>query len=232
MNILCLDSSGYFLRSGIYSENSKLAEAVSDSQGNHSERIIYQVDNMLRDAGLQLDDLEGLAINLGPGSFTGLRIGLAAMAGISASQKLPLAGFPAFEIIARDLAGRDGDYLALIPCRGNEFYSARYKVSGNKVALTGGYRVISPERQESPKESVILIGTGAERFYELSTDNDRKKLKLQENADRFPGLKSLAALAVDRIKQDYSFDDGIPNLFYIAPSQAEVNYARKKGIHR
>ena len=144
MIVLCLDSSGHFLKTGIFNNGERLAEAVSDSRGNHSEKNILQIARMLAEAGKKLDDIGLLAINLGPGSFTGLRIGLAAMAGISQARAIPLAGHNAFEIIARDILDLNGKVWALIHCRGEEFYCARYETRDKRVELIGDYLILNP----------------------------------------------------------------------------------------
>jgi tRNA threonylcarbamoyladenosine biosynthesis protein TsaB len=227
MLILCLDSSGPELKTGLFDGNICLAESSSDSMGNHSERIIFEIQQILNEAGKDLKNIERLAINLGPGSFTGLRIGLAAMAGLSLSRAIPLVGFNAFEIMAMDIKDTEGKYLAVIPCRGDDFYSAVLVAGSGKASPASKYKIISPDNIEKINEKQILIGLGAERFLRKSSQNLKEKLILSTEFKKFPTLRSISHLAAENnIKK---FDNlSIPELFYIAPSQAEVNYARKR----
>ncbi len=227
MLILCLDSSGPELKTGLFDGNACLAESSSDSMGNHSERIIFEIQQILDGAGKYLKNIERLAINLGPGSFTGLRIGLSAMAGLSLSRAIPLVGFNAFEIMAEDIKDTEGNYLAVIPCRGDDFYSAALVAGSGKASRASNYKIMSPDNTEEISGKQILIGSGAENFLRKSPKNLKKNFVLSTEFKEFPTLKSMSHLsAKNNIKKSDNLS--IPELFYIAPSQAEVNYARKR----
>ncbi len=227
MIVLCLDSSGHFLKTGIFDNGERLSGIVSDSRGNHSEKIILQIAGMLDEAGKKLDEIDLLAINLGPGSFTGLRIGLAAMAGISQAQALPLAGYNAFEIIARDILALNGKIWALIHCRGEEFYCARYEAHDKQAEPVGEYSILNPHKLKSAESDTILVGSGARRFYNLINDEHRQRFSVAENMLETPSLYSLAELAREKAAGQKFAGGYVPELFYLSPSQAEVNYARK-----
>jgi tRNA threonylcarbamoyladenosine biosynthesis protein TsaB len=228
MTVLCLDSSGHFLKTGIFDNGKRLSEAVSDSRGNHSEKIILQIARMLDEAGKKLDDIGLLAVNLGPGSFTGLRIGLAAMAGISQAKAIPLAGYNAFEIIARDILGLKGNIWALVHCRGEEFYCARFMVHDKQAEPVGEYSILNPQKLESIESDTILVGSGATRFYNLLNDEQKQRFRVAGNMADMPSMNSLAELALEKAAGQKFAGGYIPELFYLSPSQAEVNYARKK----
>jgi tRNA threonylcarbamoyl adenosine modification protein YeaZ len=227
MIILCLDSSGHFLKTGIFDNGERLSEAVSDSRGNHSEKIILQIARMLDEAGKKLDDIGLLAINLGPGSFTGLRIGLAAVAGFSQAKAIPLIGCNAFEIIARDIPALNGNIWGLIHCRGEEFYCARYEGSNKRVRLVGDYSILNPRKLELSKSETILVGSGATRFHGLLDNDQKQHYGVAKNMIDIPNLNSLAELAREKAAGQKFTGGYIPELFYLSPSQAEVNYARK-----
>lgn len=226
MLILCLDSSGRDLKTGLFKNDGCLAEGRSDSMGNHSEKIIFEIHKILEKAGKGLEDVDGLAVNLGPGSFTGLRIGLAAMSGLSLSRRIPLIGYNAFEIMEEDIKDEEGRYLAVIPCRGDEFYSSYMDVGNDFASRSSEYRIISPSNIDLPKKKLTLIGSGAKLFSEKAPQNIKKMLELSPKYENLPSLESLAYLA--SANKNEKFDNlNIPELFYIAPSQAEVNYARR-----
>lgn len=228
MIVLCLDSSGHFLKTGIFNDGERLSEAVSDSRGNHSENIIIQINRMLEETDKDLEDIDLLAVNLGPGSFTGLRIGLAVMAGISQAKAITLAGYNAFEIIARDFTDLKGVVWALIHCRGEEFYCARYEIHDERVELNGEYLILNPHKLKAPDNEVSLVGSGAMSFYDLLGDEKKRQFGIAENMIDIPSMKSLAELAGEQAAGQKFAGGYIPELFYLAPSQAEVNYARKK----
>jgi tRNA A37 threonylcarbamoyladenosine modification protein TsaB len=149
------------------------------------------------------------------------------MAGLSLSRAIPLVGFNAFEMMAEDIKKTEGNYLAVIPCRGEDFYSAALVAGSGKASRASEYKIISPDKVEKMNEKLILIGSGAERFLRKSPRDLKERLILSTEFRELPTLKSMSHLAAENnIKK---FDNlSIPELFYIAPSQAEVNYARKR----
>ena len=230
MNILCLDSSGYLLKTGLFSKGTMLAETARESNGNHSAMIILQVQKILKDAGKELNDLDLLAVNLGPGSFTGLRIGLAAMAGLGYARSIRLTGSSAFEIMARDIRPLNGRFMALIHCRGEEFYSAGYYAHDGQVEFLGEYKIVNPKKMLKPENDLTLVGPGGEEFYSLAGNDLKRCFKTAPDLADIPSLRSLAEISLEKA-EDRKFDGrSLPELFYLSPSQAEVNYARKKGI--
>ena len=229
MLILCLDSSERILKTALFEDHESLGESYSDSMGNHSEKIIAQVDNLFRVVSQNLANVDLLAMNNGPGSFTGLRIGASAMAGLSMSKNIPLLGFNAFEIMLEDVKDSDGSYLFVIPCRGNEFYYKYSEISQGVEANQAEPQITRPDKIEiPPNNTVTVLGPGYERFLGLAPENIQKRLKTDLRNKDAPTLQSLAALALNQYKSQPDMTSGIPELYYMAPSQAEVNFARSR----
>ncbi|MBD3216688.1 MAG: tRNA (adenosine(37)-N6)-threonylcarbamoyltransferase complex dimerization subunit type 1 TsaB [candidate division Zixibacteria bacterium] len=231
MLILCLDSSDRILKTAIFEDEIPLAESSSDSMGNHSEKIISQIDELFSKTGRRLDDLNLLALNTGPGSFTGLRIGASAMAGLSMSKNVPLLGFNGFEIMVEDVSGLDGSYLFTIQCRGDEFYCMHVRISGASEDERIGPMIAVPSKIELPSDAdkVEILGPGRERFLEKCPEEILHRLAAKSRFENSPTMNSLARLALDRFKAAPAAEFGIPEIYYMAPSQAEVNLARRKG---
>ncbi|HJL70396.1 MAG TPA: tRNA (adenosine(37)-N6)-threonylcarbamoyltransferase complex dimerization subunit type 1 TsaB, partial [Anaerolineales bacterium] len=95
-----------------------LAEYNWRSANNHTVELSPQVEHMLRNAGVRADALEALAVALGPGSFTGLRIGLAFAKGFALAHALPLLGVPTLDIVAHAQPPLDGVLLAVLSAGG------------------------------------------------------------------------------------------------------------------
>ncbi|NIS17923.1 MAG: tRNA (adenosine(37)-N6)-threonylcarbamoyltransferase complex dimerization subunit type 1 TsaB [candidate division Zixibacteria bacterium] len=229
MLILCLDSSERILKTALFEEGESLGESYSNSMGNHSEKIISQIDSLFQDSSRKLADVDLLAINTGPGSFTGLRIGASAMAGLSISKNIPLFGFNAFEIMLEDIKDSDGSYLLVIPCRGDEFYYKYTEISQGAETNRAEPQIAAPVKIEIPSNiTVTVLGPGYESFLDLAPENIQKRLSTDLRYDDAPTLHSLALLALNRYKTKPDMISGIPELYYMAPSQAEVNLARRR----
>lgn len=141
----------------------------------HSERLMVLVDEVLKEAGAAIGSLDGIAVSIGPGSFTGLRIGLSAAKGLAYAQSLPLVAVPTLDSIAEEAmrvhaAGPDDVICALIDAKRDEAYYAFY-TEGGSIRLPGGpaiasVSVIAEEagRHAASGARMIVAGDGARKI--------------------------------------------------------------------
>ena len=137
------------------------ARAEIDTHERHSARIIPILDRLLAEAGWTVDELEAVGAGLGPGSFTGIRVGLAVARGLSFALKIPLKGVSSFEALARGAEG-EGRIAVLADARRGRIYLALYEKRGDgavairppscvaaaeAAGLIGGNRVVTPHRE-------------------------------------------------------------------------------------
>lgn len=131
MIILGIDSSTDRLAVGLAEDQTILAEKTVDSSREHASRIIGVIDDVLTEASVTKDKIEGLAAAIGPGSFTGLRIGLAVAKGMAYSLKIPLIGISTFEVLARRLLNDYSEIFLSAVVRRGEYYLSRIKAVEN-----------------------------------------------------------------------------------------------------
>lgn len=125
----------------------------------HSENLMPMVDHVLRVYGAKASDLELLAVNAGPGSFTGVRIGVATVKGLAFPKSLPCAPVSTLDSLAQNLEGTPGTVCALMDARRNQFY---YAVFENGVRLTPDSCGSAEEIAEQlAGKNVTLCGDGA-----------------------------------------------------------------------
>lgn len=111
MNVLALDTSSDVGTVAVVSEGFLRAEIAAEGRARHGEQLLIHVERALEAAGLGLGDVGLLAVGVGPGSFTGLRVGLAAAKGLALAEGLPLVGVSSMRALARGL-GVGGDAVA------------------------------------------------------------------------------------------------------------------------
>ncbi len=141
---------------------------------SHSELLLPLIDDCLKATGLALDDLQTIAVGAGPGSFTGLRIGMATVKGLCFAMGLSLTPVSSLAALAFDLNSDDDDTL-LIPvldARRSEIYAGFYHRVGATLESKGEERVLPPEGlaelvAEHNAASVLLCGDGATKYKEL-----------------------------------------------------------------
>lgn len=140
-------------------------------EAGHSERLLPALERLLEELELQPDQIDGIAVSFGPGSFTGLRIGLAAAKGLAYAWQLPLVGVSTLKASAWTFKGVDAMICASLDARRESVYRAWYDGRTLEAAGSGpvppeervGVDVVAQEAEEARTagRQVILVGDGA-----------------------------------------------------------------------
>jgi tRNA threonylcarbamoyladenosine biosynthesis protein TsaB len=106
-------------------------------KGNHAETILLLLESLLQSAGISLPDIDGIALSIGPGSFTGLRIGLSTVKGLAYGARLPVVGVSTLLAQAARVSHYEGLICTLLDARKNEVYAALFEKTGDTVHRLG-----------------------------------------------------------------------------------------------
>lgn len=165
MTVLALDTSGAACSVALRDGGGRLlAHRFAALQRGHAERLMPMLREAMAEAGVEFAGLDLLAVTTGPGSFTGIRVGLAAARGLALASGLPLLGVTAFEALAAALPlaeRRDGALLVAIDSRRGDFFIQRF-AAGAPLAAP---EAVSPEGLAAavPAGRLLLAGDGAAR---------------------------------------------------------------------
>ena len=132
MTLLGLGSAGKIAAAAVWRDGRMLASFSLGAGLTHSQTLLPLCDGALRAAGLTMDDVTSVAVTAGPGSFTGLRIGLAMAKGLCFARGLPCAGVSTLEALAWELPV-DGCVLCALDARRGEVYCAAFRVRGGEA---------------------------------------------------------------------------------------------------
>lgn len=146
-----------------------LSCAVGDASSSHSTDLIENVDRILRESGLQLGDVDLFAAAIGPGSFTGLRIGLATVKSLAVALNKKCVGISTLAAVAH-AAGESGRTVAMLPAGRGEVFAQMFSVAGNDVTPLDQAMHISPHLMLSKygtSSQMIWAGEGAQTQLEL-----------------------------------------------------------------
>lgn len=236
MRILALDTST-MLGSVALSEDLKLiAEEQIGVNATHSERLLTTIEHLLDLADWSMDDLDAVAVAIGPGSFTGLRIGLATAKGIAFGLKKPIVGVSSLLVLAYNGLISNMTVVPIIDARRKEVYAAAYRF---KQAKGGQFKlnVILEETVIDPKElckklkainsKLLLVGDGIITYEKELKKQLGSKAHIITDKMVYPHASHLAAMAYERLKKNKS-DDIValaPN--YIRRSDAEIGFRGK-----
>lgn len=166
--LLCFDTSSKHCSVVLGDESGMLAEEAALEEGfSHAEKLHPYIQSVLEQSGLQLDQLDGIALGLGPGSYTGLRIGMSAAKGLAYSLKLPLIGISSLEVLVQPLIGKVNTPLigAIVDARRQEVYFAIFDAEGNRMIEDQAFVL---DQQEWPsilsQQSITWVGDGIEKL--------------------------------------------------------------------
>ena len=140
-----------------------VAEITSEDGRLHSERLLPAIDRLLALAETTLDAVGAFAVSLGPGSFTGLRIGLATVKAFALDERRPVAGVPTLAALCAAASGAAGPVAALRDARRGEVYAAACAFAGEPVPSVLADSVFTPETlaEKLPREATLVVGEDA-----------------------------------------------------------------------
>ena len=144
------------------------SEYTLNVAATHSERLLPTIDRMLRDAGVGLDALSGLAVSIGPGSFTGLRIGLSTVKGLAYATGLPVVSVPTLEALASTVAFAREQVCPVLDARKQEVYAALFRCERGELVRIMEDTALAPEALCSKiRRPTIFLGDGMAVYGEL-----------------------------------------------------------------
>jgi tRNA threonylcarbamoyladenosine biosynthesis protein TsaB len=171
MRILAVDTSTRSCSVAVVDGSDLLAEVTSGNDQTHSRHLMAMIDSALGLASLNLSMTDGLAFTCGPGSFTGLRIGISTILGLSTATRKPTVGISALDALAMQAAGPDMTICPLIDGRRNEVYCARYRWVNEELVKEMTEQVLSPELATTGLSTpALFVGNGAQLYRALIRD--------------------------------------------------------------
>ena len=231
MKILSIDTTSIAGSVALSEGDVLVAQEQQGAGGTHSEKLIATIDHLLGIASWDCAGLEAIAVAVGPGSFTGLRIGLATAKGLAMALGLPLAGASSLQSLALNGRGFEGTVVSLIDARRGEIYAsaARVKPDG-QVKDVMGECVLPPdalvERLSEIEGDLLLVGDGAIAYEGKLTGGLGKRAAMAQGAQVRPQAINLASLSLGSLaKGGDDLASVVPN--YIRRSDAEIGFMGK-----
>lgn len=232
MRVLAIDTSGPNCSACIMDETKVICDFNLNTGITHSETLLPMIDSICKASNIELSDIDVFACSIGPGSFTGLRIGLATIKGFALALEKKVIGIPTLEALAYNIASFDGLVCSVLDARNNNVYAGLYKHDGDKLLQDGEYIVEDLdtliEVLKSKNSKVLFVGDGCYSFESSFKD------ALGENAFFAPThltnqlSSSVAKAALVRAKnEDFDEYDSL-NPLYLKKSQAERELEGKK----
>jgi len=196
---LCIDTSSENCSVAIF-DNSKLISVKEKKfdKPSHSEKINVFVDILLKEKQISFSDFDFFAISKGPGSFTGLRIGVATIKAFCFANKRPLVSISSMKIISEQVIRTYNDfdlYCPLVDARGNEIYFSQFDKKNNIITDTCLVSVEQIKSIINKKQKYIFFGDAAEKIRNIVSHKKNKFLK-----EIYPSASDMGAIAYQKFK--------------------------------
>lgn len=224
MRILAIETSTMMGSVAIMDERGLIAEYRLNIKATHSERLMRIIDEVLRGSGIELKDLDGYAVSIGPGSFTGLRIGLSTVKGLAFTTNKPITAIPTLDALACNIPFSQYMVCPMLDARKKEVYTALFRFTDNGVVskLTDDC-VISPESLlKEIKEPTVFLGEGANIYRELIKERLGYLAHFAPLSKQLPSAANVAELGLKALISGKVEDPAILIPRYIRKSEAEI----------
>jgi tRNA threonylcarbamoyladenosine biosynthesis protein TsaB len=192
----------------------------------HSERLLATVDWLLAAAGWRLGDLAGLAVAIGPGSFTGLRIGVSTMKSLAFATGCPLVGVPTLDALAWTLPFAAPLVCPILDARKGEVYTALYRTASGELERLGEYRALPAEALAAELRAqgapVVFLGDGVPRYATSLIRALGEVARLAPPRHHVPSALTVAELGRAALLAGESRDPAALVPLYVRRSEAEL----------
>lgn len=222
MLILALESSAVAASAALCRDGQLIGQYIQCSGLTHSRTLLPMAEDLLRNTETSLSDVDLFAVSRGPGSFTGVRIGVATVKGLCWGAEKPAVGVSSLEAMSwNGVAAGEGTYVCCcMDARRSQVYNALFVIKGGKpVRLCQDRAVSLPELVEDVKKvdsPVFLVGDGAKLCYNNFSDN-KVECVLAPESNRYQSAWGVCMAAMDKSAE--SAADLLP--VYLRLSQAE-----------
>ena len=221
MRVLAVETSSLAGGVALLDGERLVAEYQLDVSVTHSERLMSAVDRVLGDARWTARDLAGLAVAVGPGSFTGLRIAVSTVKGLALALDLPIAAVPTLDAMAAALPWASLPVCPVLDARKGEVYASLYRWDGVAMRREWDYLALPLAALAARlTEPVLVIGDGAAGV-------PSPHARALPPPRRLPSPACVGALGLERLRRGETVTASALAPMYLRPSEAEL---KRRGI--
>lgn len=222
MKILAFDTSGQSFSAALMEDDRIICEETFTVKETHARHIMPVLDRILLPAGGDVNVVDRIAVTIGPGSFTGIRIGLGVAKGIAFALGVPVVGVSTLDALVWPFRDSACPVYALMDARRGEVYFSKYFFSNGEIVQKTPERVCSPEKAlayAAEEEEALFCGSGAAVYGMQIESLIKRKISLL-NPESVINASDIARIA---FKSGFSSASEI-NPVYLRRSEAEINY--------
>ena len=231
MLIIGIESATVQVGCAVGGHEGVLASTHSARPRRHAESLTPAIEFVCRQARTPLQEMGAVAVDIGPGLFTGLRVGVAAGKALSHARRLPMIGVSSLDLLAFPLRHSHRRIVCALDAGRGEVFHASYRQSPGGVQRITEPMVASPEDLaadlEVTDDEVLLAGDGALRYHEAFVD--LRRIEMADHGEAYPLAGSLVQLAHARALREEFVSPIELTPMYLRKPDAEINWTTRDG---
>jgi len=229
--ILGIESAGSQVGCAVGGHEGVLASAHSGRGRRHAEALAPQIDFVRGQAGIELSDLGAVAVDVGPGLFTGLRVGIATAVVMSHALGVPMIPVTSHDLMAFPARWSSRLIVTALDARRGELFTALFRKVPGGIQRVREVNVCTPDdlaaELEVADEPALLVGDGALRY--ADTFHDIRRIEMAEQGLAQPSARSLVQLAHARAMREEFVQPWEVEPVYLRKPDAEINWSTREG---
>lgn len=223
MIILAIDTSTKYISLAIAEKDKIIASFNRDLEQRHCARLIPEIDRLLKRAKLKLRDVGFIAFSIGPGAFTGLRIGAATVKGLALATKIRIVAVPTLDALAYNIKEDARLIVPTVDAKRGNVYASLYSFNNGRLRRHMRYSVLpAAELLKKVRADAIFLGDGLIPYRKTIEDNFKFKAEFADEKEWYPRAATVARMGYELIKKK-KFED--PDKFvpmYVYPKDVQV----------
>ncbi len=225
MIILGIDTTSSAASVSLLNEQKLLGEYTSNAKLTHLQKLMPMVDHLLENCHLSFSDVDAIAVSIGPGSFTGIRIGMSTAKALAQVRNLPIVGVPTLNALAYNIPFYPGVVCPILDARRHQVYGAVYKWEQGyckEIIKADAYEIETLMEQMDKYNDIIFLGDGVQTYKNRIT-------AILDNAASFAPqyLSMQKSSSVAQLAYEMFSEENVSNCYEIKP-----NYLRKPEAER
>ena len=231
MKILGIDTSTMAANVAVLEDDKLICEYTIKTKKTHSQKLMPMIENMLKLSDLDIKEIDAIAICVGPGSFTGLRIGMATAKAMAHVNNIPLIGVNSLEILGANMDLCNRNICSILDAQRNQVYMNKYILKDYKITELEEISIKAIdellEEISSSNEDWVLVGEAVYKYKEKI--EEISNITIPSPANNITKASTLCFVARDKmLANDQVYNCYNINPMYIRKSQAEEQYEEKQ----
>lgn len=227
--ILSVDTSSLNFSIALLKGAKLIAEYFSKNPKRQSSDMMPEIERLLSENSYRIEDIGLFCVGTGPGSFTGLRIGITAVRAMALALKRPIIGVPSIDAMAYAVAGKGQDVCIIIDAKQEKLYARFYKNNRFGLKAVGKIELLSAEKLvKKIKRPVLLAGDGITVYKDFILKEKAAQVSFADCDKWFPMASIIGKLGFSRLKQGRRDSVFTVSPLYIYPKECSIKKHRKK----